>query len=374
MPAWTSSRAALTCTSCSSTCATPSSTASRPRTASTTSASPSTATRCPSTRGRRRCRPGCAWAPPRWPPAASASTSTTRSAASSARRSSPASSRPAAISPSGSARSPTATRSTRSSGRRRRSKPVRGLLAAAVLTAIAAGCGGGGDRPGEGGRPPETLHVASGGRGGIYFVYGAALAKAISGRLPGYRATSQETTGSVENLLRLRDGRADIALTLGDTALDAVEGREAFQTPVQLRALAQIYRSYVQVVTPRGSPIRSLRDLRGKRVSVGSPDSGTEVVAERALSVAHMSPSRDIRRRRLGVAESATALEDGSIDAFFWSGGLPTSAITDLARGQAISLLDLGALARPLRARYGGGFRHAPVPPPPNPGGGAAPA
>src|SRR3954447_12837392 len=245
---------------------------------------------------------------------------------------------------------------------------MRRLVAAAVLAALAAGCGGSGGTAPSGERSPERLSVTTGGRGGIYFVYGAALAKAISAHMPGYRGTSQETTGSVENLLRLRDGRADIALTLGDTALDAVEGREAFQRPVQLRALAQIYRSYVQVVTLRGSPIRSLRDLRGKRVSMGSPDSGTEVVAERALSVAHMSPSRDIRRRRLGVAESATALEDGSIDAFFWSGGLPTGAVTDLARGRAIALLDLGALARPLRRRYGGVYGDASIPPRTYPG------
>jgi uncharacterized protein len=239
---------------------------------------------------------------------------------------------------------------------------MRWALAAAVLTAFAVGCGGGGGGSGGRERPPERLTIATGGRGGIYFVYGAALAKAISGHLPGYRATAQASTGSVENLLRLRDGRADIALTLADTALDAVEGREAFQRPVPLRALAQIYRSYVQVVTLRGSSIRSLADLRGKRVSVGSPDSGTEVVAERAFAVAHMNPRRDIRRRQLGVAESAKALEDGSIDAFFWSGGLPTAAITDLARARELALLDLGALARPLRQRYGGVYVDASIP------------
>src|SRR3954454_3515036 len=211
---------------------------------------------------------------------------------------------------------------------------MRRLVAAAVLAALAAGCGGSGGTAPSGERSPERLSVTTGGRGGIYFVYGAALEKAISAHMPGYRGTTQESTGSVENLLRLRDGRSDVALTLADTALDAVEGREAFQRPVPLRALAQIYRSYVQVVTLRGSGIRSLNDLRGKRVSVGSPDSGTEVVAERALAVARMDPRKDIRRRHLGVAESATALEDGDIDAFFWSGGLPTDAIRDLARAR----------------------------------------
>src|SRR5215207_9002544 len=144
---------------------------------------------------------------------------------------------------------------------------MRHLLAAAVLTAVVAGCGGGGGSADEpDGRSPERLTVTTGGEGGIYFVYGAAFAKVIS--------------GAVDNLRRLGDGQADIALTLGDTALDAVEGRDAFDKPVPLAALAQIYRSYVHVVALRGSGIRRLSDLKGKRVSVGSPDSGTQVVAE----------------------------------------------------------------------------------------------
>ena len=103
---------------------------------------------------------------------------------------------------------------------------MRWLLAAAVVTAVVAGCGGDGSEPG--GRSPETLTITTGGEGGIYFAYGAAYAKVISRHLPGYRATAQGSTGAVENLMRLQDGEADIALTLGDTALDAVEGREAF--------------------------------------------------------------------------------------------------------------------------------------------------
>ncbi len=240
---------------------------------------------------------------------------------------------------------------------------MRWVLAAAVLTAFAAGCGGGGDHAeSTSGRAPERLTVTTGGKGGIYFVYGGALAKVISRHLPGYRATAQASSGAVDNLMRLRDGKADIALTLGDTALDAVEGREAFAKPVPLRALAQIYRSYVHVIAAESSGIRSLKDLKGKRVSVGSPDSGTEVVAERVLELARINSRTGIQRRQLGVAESASALEAGSIDAFFWSGGLPTGAITDLTRGHAVRMLDLRALANPLRQRYGGVYEDAAIP------------
>ena len=215
---------------------------------------------------------------------------------------------------------------------------MRHLLAAAVLTAVVAGCGGAGGGADEPkGRAPERLTVTTGGEGGIYFVYGAAFAKVISRHLPGYRARVQGSTGAVQNLMRLRDGTADIALTLGDTALDAVEGRDAFDKPVPLAALAQIYRSYVQVVALRGSGIRRLSDLKGKRVSVGSPDSGTQVVAKRVLRLAHINVRTGIEREQLGVAESSAAVQSGALDAFFWSGGLPTSAVSDVS-GERVTL------------------------------------
>jgi uncharacterized protein len=240
---------------------------------------------------------------------------------------------------------------------------MRHLLAAAVLTAVVAGCGGGAGGTDEPkGRAPERLVVTTGGEGGIYFVYGAAFAKVISRHLPGFRATAKGSTGAVENLMRLRDGQADIALTLGDTALDAVEGREAFDDPVPLAALAQIYRSYVQVVTVQGSGIRALSDLKGKRVSVGSPDSGTEVVAERVLKLAHINSRTGIKREQLGVAESAAALESGALDAFFWTGGLPTAAVSELARVKPVTMLDVSAVAKPLRQRYGGVYEDAAIP------------
>jgi len=239
---------------------------------------------------------------------------------------------------------------------------MRRVLAAAVLaTAVVAGCGGGDDAE-PSGRAPEQLTITTGGEGGIYFVYGDAYAKVISRHLPGYRATAQGSTGAVENLMRVRDGTADIALTLGDTALDAVEGREAFSEPVKVKALAQIYRSYVHVVAAEASGIRSLADLKGRRVSVGSADSGTEVIAERVLELAKIDSRRGIEREQLGVAESAAALESGTLDAFFWSGGLPTSAVSDLTRAQRVTMLDLSALTTPLRERYGGVYQDAAIP------------
>jgi len=237
---------------------------------------------------------------------------------------------------------------------------MRRVLASAAAALLLAGCGASSTVGREEQEPArETLTIATGGKGGVYEVYGAELAKKITKRLDGYRGRALETTGSVQNLQRLRDGKAQIGLTLADTALDAVEGREAFDQPVGLRALAQIYPSYVQLVTTPDAGIRTLRDLADKRVSVGSPNSGTQVVADRVLDVAGVViPARE----RLGVAESAQALEAGRIDAFFWSGGVPTGAITSLSKRHEIALVDLGRWTTEMRARWGGVYERAPIP------------
>lgn len=233
----------------------------------------------------------------------------------------------------------------------------RALACWAAAALLLAGCGGS-DEPKQA-PAPQTLTVATGGKGGIYAIWGAAYARAISRDVEGYRGAAAETTGSVDNLERLRDGRAQIALTLGDTALDAVEGREAFDRPVALKALAQIYPSYVQLVTRAGSGIDTLADLEGKRVSIGSPDSGTQVVAERVLDVAKVG---SFKREQLGVAESAAALEQKQVDAFFWSGGVPTAAVAQLAKRTPISVVDLGRYAREMRIRWGGVYDGASLP------------
>ena len=179
-------------------------------------------------------------------------------------------------------------------------RPVLGALAVASLAALVS-CGGEGSGSGSQGGGGGRLSIATGGTGGVYSVYGGGLANVISKNLKGYQATAETTSASVDNLLLIQDGGTDIAFTLADTAIDAVQGKEAFKEPVPLRALAQIYTNYTQVVTTRGSGIESIEDLKGKRVSVGSPNSGTEVIALRVLEAAKLDPDKDIRRQQLGV-------------------------------------------------------------------------
>jgi TRAP transporter TAXI family solute receptor len=235
-------------------------------------------------------------------------------------------------------------------------------LALAGVLALTAGCGGEGSGSGTQSGGGGRLSIATGGTSGVYFVYGGGLAKVISSNLKGYKATAETTSASVDNLILIKDGSSDIAFTLADTALDAVKGREAFKEKVPMRVLAQIYDNYTQVVAKAGSGIKTVEDLKGKRVSVGAPNSGTEVIADRVLAAAGMDPKGDIKRQGLGVEESVQAMKDGTIDAFFWSGGLPTGAITDLVTSDKITLLDTTVYTDKLTAKYGDVYRNDTIP------------
>jgi TRAP transporter TAXI family solute receptor len=190
----------------------------------------------------------------------------------------------------------------------------------------------------------------------VYYPYGGGIAKVLNESIPGIRATAEVTAASVDNLKLIREGKADLAFTLADTLADAVAGRGAFSgAPVPAASLAVLYSNYTQIVTLAGSRIASVADLRGTVVSTGAAGSGTEVIALRLLRSAGLDPDRDVRRQALGASESADALKDRKIDAFFWSGGLPSPAIQDLSHtpGIAIRLIPSGGLVPRLLRDYG---------------------
>ncbi len=222
---------------------------------------------------------------------------------------------------------------------------MRRLAAAAVLLAACA-CAP---------RAPVTrLSIATGGTGGVYYPLGGALARLISTQLPGVEATAEATAASVDNLKFLQRGEADLAFTLADTLDDAVHGRGAFGAPVAVRALAVLYSNATQIVVRPRSALRRVADLRGRSVSTGAPGSGTEVIAQRVLEAAGLDPARDLRRESLGASASADAFKDGKLDAFFWSGGLPTAALLDLAHtAGGVRLLPCDDALPALRARFG---------------------
>lgn len=231
---------------------------------------------------------------------------------------------------------------------------VRMLVVLAVTVLAAAVLAGGLGSVSAG--PVVRLSIATGGVGGVYFPMGGGLASLISKHIPGATATAEVTPASVDNMRLILAKRADLAFTLADTAHDAFKGEEPFRgSPVPIRTLSPLYNNFNHLVTIEGTGIATIGDLRGKRVSVGAPGSGTEITALRILEAAGLHPDRDIRRERLGAAPSVDALKDRKIDAFFWSGGLPTAAVLDLAfsPGVRIKIVPLDGLVPVLQRKYG---------------------
>jgi len=201
----------------------------------------------------------------------------------------------------------------------------------------------------------KTLNIVTGGTGAVYIVYGAGLAELLNKKL-GTAASAQSTTASVDNMKLIRDGKADVAFTLADTAFDAVNGKGSFaapEKPSDAKALAVLYTNLTHLVVKDAGGISAVPDLKGKRVSMGSAGSGTEIIANRTLEAYGLDPAADISRERLGAQDSANALRDGKIDAFFFSGGLPVPAVLDLSTGTKIKMLDLADSISKMSAKYG---------------------
>jgi uncharacterized protein len=186
-----------------------------------------------------------------------------------------------------------------------------------------------------------NLSIATGGTGGTYYPLGGGLAELISSEIDGYKAVAEVTGASVENMGLIHRQDSDLAIALADTVHQAYYGGERFNgNKLNVLALASLYPNAIQIVALADSGITSLEDLKGKRVSVGAPGSGTEVNAKALLESNGMS-FEDFDVRSLNFNESADALRDGDIDAGFWSVGPPTSSIVSLATTRDIALVSL---------------------------------
>jgi TRAP transporter TAXI family solute receptor len=199
------------------------------------------------------------------------------------------------------------------------------------------------------------LSIATGGTGGVYYPLGGGMANVISKYVPYAEATAEVTTASVDNCRLVGAGKAEMALIMADTGWDAYQGRAQFKEKVALRTLAVLYPNNMHVVTLEGKGIEKVADLKGKRVSTGAPGSGTEVMALRVIEAFGLDPDKDMTRDKLGVSESAGALKDRKIDAFFWVGGLPTAAVTDLGATPGIKMKLIGHVdaLQKMREKYG---------------------
>jgi uncharacterized protein len=202
----------------------------------------------------------------------------------------------------------------------------------------------------------KTIAIGTGGTGGVYYPLGGAVANVLSKHLPGVQATAEVTGGSIDNLKLIGSGQSEIGFTMADAALDAMQGQDKFKSgKVPLKTLMVLYPNRMHVVTVEGTGIEKIADLKGKRVSTGSPGGATEVMAFRVIEAADLDKDKDMKRERLGVAESVNAIKDRKIDAFFWVGGIPTAAVTDLAAtpGMKLKLIDHADLTEKMNAKYG---------------------
>lgn len=208
-----------------------------------------------------------------------------------------------------------------------------GLLGTAALFAMSLGAPA---------MAQDQLSIATGGTGGTYYPVGGGLAEIVNNHIEGYSATAEVTGASVENMGLIATGDADLAIALADTVAQAYTGTGKFegQQLEMVRGLASLYANMVHVVALESSGITSLEDLRGKRVSVGAPGSGTEVNAAAILGANGITYD-DIDEQRLNFNETADALANGDIDAGFWSVGAPTSSILNLATTQDIVIIAL---------------------------------
>jgi TRAP transporter TAXI family solute receptor len=192
------------------------------------------------------------------------------------------------------------------------------------------------------GQERKRVSVATGGMGGVYFVMGGGLASLIT-KYGGAEAAAEVTAASVDNCKLIAAKKADIGFIMGDTGYDAFKGGGNFKgKALPMRTLTMLYSNHMHVVTAEGKGVKNVADLKGKRVSTGAPGSGTEVKAFRVLEAAGINHEKDIKKDRLGASESAGALKDGKIDAYFWDGGVPTSSVLDLAASPGVKMVLVG--------------------------------
>src|SRR5438132_260126 len=210
----------------------------------------------------------------------------------------------------------------------------------------------------------KTLNIVTGGTGGVYIVYGAGLADMLTKKMK-VAASAQSTPASVDNMKLVRDGKADLAFTLADTAFDAINGKNRFAPPegkVDAKTIAVMYSNYMHLVAKTSGGINTVPDLKGKRVSIGAAGSGTETKAIRILEAYGLNATTDIQPQRLAAQDSADALRDSKIDAFFFDGGLPTSAVTDIANSTSVKLIDQSDAIAKMNSKYGNFYFPAKIP------------
>ena len=245
---------------------------------------------------------------------------------------------------------------SRRGNRRARWRRIAAAVAVLVIAGASSACSTRSDEWGD-----SQYAIAGGGSNGVYYAYGAEVARALSGSL-GVRVEVAETAGSVDNLLRVSSGEALLGFAQGDAAADAVAGAGAFDEALPVRAVARLYDEYLHVVVRADSDIVDLGDLAGKTVSLGAENSGVNVIAARALDAAEVDIA-SIADPQLDLSASISALEGSGIDGFFWVGGIPTPGIAELAKTTPVRLVPVEQTwVTAINTRYSDAYRPSDFP------------
>ncbi len=200
----------------------------------------------------------------------------------------------------------------------------------------------------------DSVIIGTGGAGGVFYPYGEGLAEILSAS--GMRASFVETGGSVDNIKKVQSGELVLGFSTVDSAYDAILGQAAYEDTGKAKvcALAVLYTSFVHVIASEASGIHSVEDMKGRIVSFGDSGSSTEGAANRIVEAAGLNPETDLTRQNLSIADATAAMSAGTIDAFFWIGGLPTKAVTDMfAAGTQATILDVSGYLDKLTEKYG---------------------
>ncbi len=218
-----------------------------------------------------------------------------------------------------------------------KSRFLRGLLVLAGVTMLAAA-------PAQ--AQQQFINVLTGGTSGVYYPMGVALSQIYAKAMPNVKTSVQATKASAENLNLLQAGRGEIAFTLGDSLSDAWKGdaEAGFKTPLnKLRGVAGIYPNYIQIVAAADSGVKTLADLKGKRISVGAPKSGTELNARAIFKAAGMTYKDFSKVEYLPFGESVELMKNRQLDATLQSAGLGVSSLRDLATSVKIVIVPIPA-------------------------------
>jgi len=185
-----------------------------------------------------------------------------------------------------------------------------------------------------------SFSIVTGGTGGVWYPLGGAIGGIVSRNVPNTEATAEATTAAIDNLKLLTAGRAGMAFCYDYHVVWAADGKvPGLAGKHNVRMLLGFYEQPLHIVTKEGTGIKTVMDLKGNRVSTGAPISGTEEQADYVLKGLGIDWNKDFRREKLGATESVAALKDGKIQAFFWSGAIPTSSIIDLASTPGLKMV-----------------------------------